>query len=115
MIDFIGLDLIEFHDVPLKSISIRNEISSDLVLEIMLWDEDIDDYVCNTLIFGGLSRIKPKIILTKGIYNLEIYSFDYYLENELFCGKLICLAGHGKPSLNIEFTCRTVEIKRNNN
>lgn len=111
MIDFIGIDLIEFHDVPVKNIDIQTGPSAELKIDIMLWDEEINDNVINKLIFGQLNYIKPERIVTEENSELEIYSFDYYLEGELFYGKMICLNGTGKPSLQIEFACRTVEIK----
>lgn len=111
MIDFIGLELIQFHDVPLKSISIQNELSHKLILEIMLWDENMDDYVHNTLIFGELNHISPERISIEENSELEIYSFDYRIENLLFFGKLTCLTGFGNPSFEIDFSCKTVEIK----
>ena len=110
MIDFISLELIEFHDVPIKSINIKHKPFSELEIEIMLWDEDINEYVHNKLIFGKLNHIKPKKISVENNADLEIYSFDYYLESDFFYGKMICLTGFGKPSLDIEFKCKSVEI-----
>lgn len=111
MIDFIGIELIEFHDLTLKSISIQNEPSFNLVMEVDLWDEEIGDYIQRTLIFGELEHIKTDSISIEQKSDLEINSFDYYMKGNLFFGEMIILTGFGKASFTIKFSCRSVEIK----
>lgn len=110
MIDFINLELIEFHDVVLKCINIQKESPSKLLLEIMLWEEDKEDHLKKTLVFSELNHIEPEIILINANSELEIYSFNYFMKDNLFYGKLIVLTGFGKPSIEIDFSCRTVEV-----
>lgn len=110
MIDFIGLELIEFHDVPVESICIENSPSFRLVVEFSFWDEDLDDYSNKTIIFDQLESITPDTLFVENNPDLEINSFDYHLKGEVFYGKMIYLTGTGKPSIDVEFSCRSVKI-----
>ena len=110
MIDLKELEIIEFHDVSVNRISLINE-SKDLILEIELFDENRNDFVNKTLFFGRLNHISPKNIYVNNYSELEISSFEYYLQDEQFFGKLNMLKGFGKPDLIIDFSCETVELK----
>lgn len=47
MIDFIGLELIQFHDLPLNSIRIHSEPEAKLEIEISVYDEERSEYQAN--------------------------------------------------------------------
>ena len=111
MIDFFGLDIIEFHDLPVEGIYIKNGITTDLVIEICEWDDDSGDYLNKTLFFKDLKAINPDNILLEGNDELEIYSFDYHMNNGLFHGKMIISTGFAKPDVEFEFSCREVDVK----
>ena len=72
MIDFIELELIVFHDIPVKNLNIINGVSKNLVLEMFLYDEDIQDYIDKTIIFGEINHINPENIYIENFNELEI-------------------------------------------
>ena len=109
-IDFIGLEIITFHDLPLNKLSIELEPSPELVIDISEFDEEINGYIEKRIIFGNIESINPKSDSFKDYSDSEIYSFDYFLKGSLFYGKMICLKGFGKPTIEIEFSCRSVTI-----
>lgn len=113
MIDFIGLELIEFHDLPLKGIEVKSDPEPKLEIEISVYDEKTSDYQDQTLVFGALVHLIPKTIPFEDYSDAEIYSFNYHLEAEVFRGKMTCLQGFGKPDLELNFSCKKVAIKTN--
>jgi len=109
-IDFVGLEIITFHDMPLNMMEIEFESTPKMEIDISEFDEDLNEHVGKRITFGELESINPKSVPFHDYSNTEIYSFDYYLKGTVFYGKIICLTGFGKPSFEIEFSCRTVTI-----
>ena len=110
MIDLTEIDSLVFHDMPLTGMSINLESSSTLTVDILVFQEGKDDYSNKTVIFGELVKVNPQTISIEDFSEAEIYSFDYRLRDHLFVGKMTCLLGMAKPSIEIEFSCKTVEI-----
>lgn len=102
--------MITFHDMPLNNLAIQLEPLSKVEMKVSEYDEDTQEYVERTIIFKDLEKLNPQTLTIENFTDAEIYSFEYRLEGELFEGKLICLTGIGKPSFEIELSCRTVEI-----
>lgn len=113
MIDLIGLELIQFHDLPLNSIRVYSESEAKLEIEISVYHEELSEYQAMTLMFGQLDHLNPPEISIENFKEAEIYSFDYHLKGEIFHGNLSCLLGFGKPSLELDFTCKKVELIEN--
>lgn len=113
MIDFSGLELIQFHDLPLNSIRVHSGPEAKLEIEISVFNEALSEYQATTLIFGDLTQLNPPELSIENFEEAEIYSFDYHLNGELFHGKLSCLLGFGKPSLELDFACKKVAIIEN--
>jgi len=111
MIDFIGLEIIEFHDVSIRAIYIEKALPIDFIIEIELWDEEINNYIIKRMVFGGINNISSEIFDIDVNIDLEITSFDYYLKGEFFFGKMLFLCGFGKTSVNIEFACKSVVVE----
>ena len=114
MIDFIGLEIIEFHDLPLKNLEIIEQPVKSLKLEALDYDDSMECYWETTIVFEDLQLIEPEIIPIDDYSDAEIFSFDYELSGGFFCGKLKCLLGFGKPDFDLEFTCREVKISQKN-
>lgn len=110
MIDFVGIDLIEFHGIPIDKMAITEGSPLRLEVDIKIIEEGNDDYVNKTLVFGELEHLNPQIIPIEDYSDTEIFSFDYYLNDGLFFGKMTCLTGFANPSFEVDFSCRTVEI-----
>ncbi len=110
-IDFIGLEMITFHDLPLNKMTIHLEPEPKMVIEISEYDDDINQYIEREIIFGELKSINLEKVPFDGYDETEIYSFDYFLTGPLFNGKMTCLTGFGKPSHEIQFSCGSVIIK----
>lgn len=110
MIDFIGLDLLELHDAPVKNINIQLEPLAQLFIEVEIWEEDLNEYSHTELHFKQLSHIYPEKVEIENNSELEIHGFEYHLKDGEFIGKMTFLTGVGKPSLDIQFSCRAVEI-----
>ena len=110
MIDFVGLELIGFHDLPMTNLVVSFEPRPKLEVRVLLREGGSDDYVETTLVFGELEHINPEVITIEDYTDAEIYSFDYHLQGDFFFGKMIYLLGFGKPSFEIDFSCKTVEI-----
>ncbi len=109
-IDFIGLEMITFHDLPLKNLSIQLEPFPKVEMNVSEYDEEIEDYIERTIIFKELAHLNPQTLKIEDYKDVEITAFDYRLEGELFVGKIVGLTGFGKPSFEIDLSCRTVEI-----
>lgn len=111
MIDFIGLEIIEFHDVSIRAMYIEKALPTDFIIEIELWDEEIKSYTIKRIVFGGVNNIASDIFEINVNIDLEITSFDYYMKGEFFFGKMLFLCGFGKLSMNIEFSCQSVVVE----
>lgn len=109
-IDFIGLELIVFHDLPLNNMIIEGDPASTLSVDVSEFDEETEGYIEKKLIFGEIEKMHPQAITVEDFSDAEIYSFDYYLKDGLLHGTMMCLFGIGKPSFEIEFSCKSVEI-----
>jgi hypothetical protein len=112
MIDFVGLDLIVFHDLPIEKIEIKESPSLELRIEIAVYSEELDDYENSELIFRDIIELEPNEIDFEYDYEFEIYGFDYYLKDDIFFGTIVTLLGFGKPSVVFKIACKTVEVKK---
>lgn len=110
MIDLASIDLIIFHDIHVKSIRIQTDPSFKLILEIFLYDEKLSTYFLRRLTFGKLNYLNIGNLKITTECELEIYSFDYNTEGDLFLGEIVLLSGFGSPSFQIDFSCRTVYV-----
>ncbi|UII24455.1 hypothetical protein LVD15_14100 [Fulvivirga maritima] len=111
MIDLAGLETIEFHDAPVGRIDYNEEPLGNIEIEIFQWNEEVNDYIIILLVFGELSRVMPQSISCKENDELEVYSFDYYVEDELFYGEFTFLHGIGEHSSTLELVCKSVVIE----
>lgn len=111
-IDLVGLEMIEFHDLPLNKIIIEFDPNPKMELSISIYDEDIRDYYETIITFDELTQMNLQNLEIQDFTSAEIYSFDYELLGDLFYGKMLCLFGLSEPSLEIEFYCRKVELIR---
>ncbi|WNJ17890.1 hypothetical protein [Pontibacter sp. G13] len=109
--DFIGLEMIIFHDLPLKKMTIQLESAPKLIIEISEYDDTLNEYIEKEITFEELETITPEKVPFDHYHETEIYSFDYFLTGTLFHGKMVCLEGPGKPHHEIEFSCKSVTIK----
>ena len=66
-IDFIGLEIITFHDIPLNNMEIHFEPTPKLEMKVSEYDEEIDSYIEKTIIFKELEHLNPQTITIKEI------------------------------------------------
>jgi hypothetical protein len=110
-IDFIGIELITFHDLPLNRLYIEYGPHPKFEIDISECDNATNEYADKTIIFGELVHICISELSSINLSDCEIHSFDYFLKGDLFFGKIILLQGIGEASCEIEFSCRSVVIK----
>ena len=111
MIDFIGLELIEFHDIPIRRMSIVDQPAKKLIIEFDLFDDNREGYIQKILIFDKLENISTDNIGVEDYTKIEINSFEYYMKGDLFYGNINLLTGYGQPDLNIDLSCRVVKLR----
>jgi hypothetical protein len=109
-IDFIGLELITFHDMPLLRLSIEYGTHPKFEIDISEFDNSTNEYSAKRIIFGELVNICISELSSINLSDCEIYSFDYFLQGDLLCGKMILLQGFGEASCEVEFSCRSVIV-----
>jgi hypothetical protein len=109
-IDFIAIDIITFHDLPIKRLSIEYGTHPKFEIDISVFDNGTNDFSDKTIIFGELINICFSESFSIYLSDCEIYSFDYFLKGDLFFGKMILLQGIGEASCEIEFSCRSVIV-----
>jgi hypothetical protein len=109
-IDFIGLELIVFHDLPLHSLSVEYGEHPKLEIAVAEFDDSTDTYKDKRIVFGALKHIIMNELSSQNFSDYEIYSFDYHLIGDLFFGKMIILQGFGEANIQLEFSCGTVII-----
>ncbi|KAA3637998.1 MAG: hypothetical protein DWQ02_05765 [Bacteroidetes bacterium] len=110
MIDFIGIELIIFHDLPVQSINLNSKDKFELELIVTPYNEETASYDLIKLSFADFQHLNiGKIEMIKDS-ELEITSFDYYMKDELFHGKMILSMGYAKPVFNIDFACKRVYV-----
>jgi hypothetical protein len=89
-----AIETIEWHDLPIKSISIEEKL---IRLEVMLYNETSEEYDANVLEFSDFETIELSIngsLDPKTLDELEVADFDYKIEGELISGKLQILPGN---------------------
>lgn len=111
-IDFIGLELITFHDMPLLRLSIEYGTLPKFEIDISECDNTTNKYSDKRIIFGELVHISISELSSLNLSDCEIYSFDYFLKGDLLFGKMILLQGFGEASCEVEFSCRSVIINQ---
>lgn len=110
MIDFIGIDLISFHDLPVKNIKFSSEDTFELALEVTPYNEETSTYDLIKICFADFQHLNIGKLEIDKDSSLEITSFDYHIQNDLLFGKMVLLLGHSKPSLVIDFAFKRVEV-----
>jgi hypothetical protein len=78
---------IEWHDLPIKSISFADD---GFELVVTPWSEARDDYDCYKLKLTKFERLSVDIksVLTcQDITSLEVSKFDYKIDNDLLTGE----------------------------
>lgn len=98
---------IVFHDLLVDKINF-DEFNQNLIIDIFIFDESIENYSTKSIHFQKITMISFDEIVLKQQDNLEIYSFDYNWNNQIFYGKMILLLDFGKPLAVIEFECSNV-------
>ena len=111
-IDFIGLELIVFHDLPLLSLSMEYGEHPKLEMVVAEFDDSTNSYKDKKIIFGALKHINMSELSSQNFSGFEVYSFDYYLVGDLFIGKMIILQGFGEARIQLDFSCGTVMINQ---
>ena len=105
------LDLIDFHDIPVNRLTFNLDYMI-LSIGFELYNEKTNDYDSLTLDFENIQDLETDKLQFDSDTDIEITRFDYEY-SELFEGKLLLLTGHGKPSLEIEFKCEKLKLKKN--
>ncbi len=110
MIDFIGIEMIIFHDLPVENIKLNSKDKFELALTVTPYNEETASYDLIKLSFADFQHLNiGKIEIIKGS-ELEITSFDYHMQDDLFHGKMMLSLGHAKPVFIIDFACKRVEV-----
>jgi hypothetical protein len=104
------LDSIEFHDVPVSGIYIQSDEESILKIDYFLYVEDKSDYDEYSIVFSAIENADIGQLTFSHETDMEIFSFDYNLENDLFDCNIMFLLGFGKPSLEIKIKCGNISI-----
>ena len=100
----------EFHDAPVKSIQINCDPDIEFVLSMLFFDEELQQYQNVEFKFKGVEYLKSGELILNSSSSIEVYS----LENEngkLNKCKIIFLIGFSRPSFELEFKYKTVEIR----
>jgi hypothetical protein len=103
------LDKYEFHDMPIESVSLYLDNGVKLILTVLPFNADTNDYGNLRLTFSPLIDLKMDEIRLNGDSDFEISTFDYDY-NECFNCKLILLSGSGRPSVTIEVKCQHIQL-----
>lgn len=111
MIDFVGLDLIVFHDLPVEHLKITWEPLPKFEIRILEFKEEQNGYKPVTLCFENLIQLKLDSLELSNKPELEITSFDYQIRGGNLRGRMVFLTGFSNPALNLEYTCSSVSIR----
>ncbi len=102
------LNAYAFHDLPVESVG-WTEVSKDFKLSIFLYKEKKKGYDKLTLFFKHVEAFVSDHLEYEQS-ELELYKFSYQYKEKFNCS-LLFLQGFNSPSLQIDFTCATIEIK----
>jgi hypothetical protein len=105
------LSEISFHDLPVNKISFITENSTNFLINFALYQEEKKDYENWIIEFLGVKELKTDNLYLKSDSDLEIYSFDYKLE-ELFNCKIIFLTGFGQSSFEVSLSCEKINLNK---
>lgn len=106
-----ALQAICFHDLTVNKIELDLDHTPNLILEVSPFDNDTNSYTNKPLILNQLVITSNSSLPITNFQDVEIYSFDYEIKEQLLHGKFIFLTGFGKPSYAFEFSCGEVIIK----
>lgn len=103
------MDKYEFHDMHIESLNLYNDKGVHLILTVLPFNENTNDYGKLRLTFSQLIDLKMDEVRLTRDSDFEISTFDYDY-NECFNCKLILLLGTGRPSLTIELKCQHIQL-----
>lgn len=101
---------IDFHNISVSKIEISTFPISRLVV-YMDFADDVPPYrKTKELIFWEFENLNLKKLRLNGDSDLELNSFEFDYENEIFKCRLEFLLGFGQPTVTIQIDCLNIEL-----
>ncbi len=104
---------IEWHDLPVESITFATGESTDFIISFLLYNELKEGHDKFTLVFKGIEELEAENLIFTHKSDLEIYGFNYDFKDFFVC-ELILLLGFGEPGLNIHLRCKSIDLYQKN-